>query len=129
MLFLGEDLPDEGDDRAGDAFHRVRIGLRPAAQGGHEDPADGLQGEGVVARIRVDAPQGGDRNDDALRGIREQFGHPRIGACEPGGCFGVAGLHGPQVAEGAEHSVRRHRGERRGGVLEHGRLLTYGSPR
>lgn len=48
-LFLGEDLPDEVDDRVSDFFQSIRPGLRrPIAQGGHEDSPDGLQGEGVV---------------------------------------------------------------------------------
>ncbi|WP_331734951.1 hypothetical protein OG974_30165 (plasmid) [Streptomyces sp. NBC_00597] len=124
-----EELPYEGDDRVGDAFHCVRPGLRPGAQGGREDPSDGLQCEGVVTRLRVDAAQPGDREDDPLRDVREQYGHPRIGAGEPGSRFGVAGLHSTEVAEGAEHRVRRHRGERHGGVLEHERLLIDGPPR
>ncbi|MFF4764249.1 hypothetical protein [Streptomyces sp. NPDC001292] len=98
-------------------------------QGGHEDASDGLQGEGVVARIRVDAAQRGDRDDDPLGDVHEQRGHPRFVGEELAGGLGVAGLDRPEVFEGAEHRVRGHRGERHSGVLKHRPLPTYGPPR
>ncbi|MER7569430.1 hypothetical protein ABTZ93_42110 [Streptomyces sp. NPDC097941] len=91
FVFLGEDLPGEADDGLGDALRRVRPGLRPVEQGGHEDPSDGLQGEGVVARLRVDATQRGDRGDDPVGDLYEQRGHCRVGG-ELGSGLGVAGL-------------------------------------
>jgi hypothetical protein len=118
-VILGEDLFGEADDGMGDALRCVRPGLRPVVQSGHEDASDGLQGEGVVARLRVDAAQRSDRDDDPLGDVHEQRGHRRFGGEELSGGMGVAGLDRPEVVEGADHRVRGHRGERRGGVLEH----------
>ncbi|MFJ5726138.1 hypothetical protein [Streptomyces sp. NPDC093149] len=47
--------------------------------------ADRLQGEGVVARLRVEAAQRGDGDDDPFGDVREQRGHPRLGGDELGG--------------------------------------------
>ncbi|WP_186785330.1 hypothetical protein [Streptomyces misionensis] len=65
LVVVGEELRGEVDDGAGDALHRVRPGPRPVPQRGHEDAPQGLQGEGVLARLaRVRAGQRGDRDDD-----------------------------------------------------------------
>ncbi|MEW2516391.1 hypothetical protein [Streptomyces sp. NPDC046870] len=115
LVVLREELLREVDDGAGDALRRVRSGLRPDPQRGHEDAPQGLQGEGVRARLACGrAGQRGDRDDDPRRDVDEQFGHPRFGAGELAGGTGVVGLDGPEVAEGADGRVRGHRCERRG---------------
>lgn len=59
-------------------------GERPGfVQGGHEDAADRLQGEGVVVGLRVEAAQRGDRDDDAFGDVREQRGYPPKGVAVP----------------------------------------------
>ncbi|MEU5714086.1 MULTISPECIES: hypothetical protein [Streptomyces] len=115
FVVLGEELLREVDDGAGDALRRVRSGLRPGSQRGHEDPPEGLQGEGVRARLAgLRAGQRGDRYDDAFGDVDEQLGHPRCNTGELVGGVDVVGLGGPEVAEGADGLVRSHRGERRG---------------
>ncbi|MFC8494788.1 hypothetical protein ACFUJU_29135 [Streptomyces sp. NPDC057235] len=137
-VFVGEDVRDEVDDCAGDAFRSARPGLhRPVAQGGHEDPPDGLQGEGVVAQVRVEIAQGGDRDDDPLGDVDEHRRHLWMGVGERGSRFGITGLNGPEVPEGADCHLRCQRNERHAGNREqrrvlnhdHGQLLTYGPPR
>ncbi|MFJ8187930.1 hypothetical protein [Streptomyces sp. NPDC096105] len=99
----------------GDALRRVRPGLRPDPQRGHEDAPEGLQGEDVLARLAgPGAGQRGDRDDDPGGDVGEQFRHPRLGAGELVGGTGVVGLDSPEVAEGTDGRVRGHRGERCG---------------
>ncbi|MFI8308463.1 hypothetical protein ACIF80_34710 [Streptomyces sp. NPDC085927] len=113
LVVLGEELQGEVDDGAGDAFRRVRPGLRPGPQRGHEDAPEGLQSEGVRARLaRFRAGQRGDGDDDPFDDVDEQLGHPRLAAGELAGGVDVVGLHGPEVAERADGRVRGHRGER-----------------
>lgn len=126
-MVLGEQLLREVDDGAGDALGRVRPGLRPDPQRGHEDAPEGLQGEGVLARLAgLRAGQRGDRDDDPRRGVDEQFGHPRFSAGELAGGVDIVGLDGPEVAEGADGRGRGHRGEWRG--VGHVGSSTYGPP-
>ncbi|QXE38785.1 hypothetical protein KQY30_35890 [Streptomyces sp. GMY02] len=103
LVVLSEELRGEVDDRAGDALRRVRPGLRPDPQGGHEDAPQGLQGEGVLARLtRVRAGRRGDRDDDPGGDVDEQLGNPRLRAGELASGAAVVGLDGPEVVEGAD---------------------------
>ncbi|WP_186319322.1 hypothetical protein [Streptomyces sp. SAJ15] len=96
LVVLGEELRGEVDDRASDALRRIRPGMGPDPQRGHEDASEDLQGEGVLERLaRVRAGQCGDRDDDARRDVDEQLGHPWLGASELAGGIDVVGLDSP----------------------------------
>ncbi|MFD8220839.1 hypothetical protein ACFV2U_46060 [Streptomyces sp. NPDC059697] len=132
LVVLGEDLRGEADDGAGDGIRRVCPGVRaPDAQGVQEDGPEFLQGERAHARHAVlCGDQRGDRDDDAVGDVYEQGGHLRL-LCRELDCgVDVAGLHCPEVVEGADDRVRSHRSERRGyGGLGHGQHSSQGDRR
>ncbi|MFC7796213.1 hypothetical protein [Streptomyces cinereoruber] len=129
LVVLDEQLRDEVQGGAGEGFGGVWAGRGPGAQGGDEDPAEGVEDEGVVARFRHAFADRGDGDDDPLDDVHDELGHPRLGGRELAGELGVVDVDRPQVVEGVHHRLRGHRDEwRGGGVLGHVRLLGSGPP-
>ncbi|MFF5639740.1 hypothetical protein [Streptomyces sp. NPDC012825] len=130
LVVLDEQPRDEVQSGEGEGFGGVRAGRGPGAQGGHEDAAEGVEGEGVVARFRREFADRGDGDDDPLDDVHDQLGHLRFGGRELVGELGVVDADRPQVVEDVHHRLRGHRDERYGsGVLGHLRLLDSGPPR
>ncbi|MFC7924523.1 hypothetical protein [Streptomyces cinereoruber] len=130
LVVLDEQLRDEVQGGACEGLGGVRAGRGPGAQSGHEDPAEGVEDEGVVARLRHAFADRGDGDDDPLGDVHDQLGHPRLGGHELAGELAVVDADRPQVIEDVHHRLRSHRDEwRSGGVLGHVRLLGSGTPR
>ncbi|WP_329305857.1 hypothetical protein OG322_40700 [Streptomyces sp. NBC_01260] len=116
---------------------RMMVWAMPGAPARHspsqelqQKPSERRRQEGMRAGLPVVVVHGGDRDEDARGDVQEHLEHLRAHAVDDrAGGIDVAGLQRLDVGEGADDTLRLHRGERRGdGVLGHDDSSRTGRP-